>query len=202
MKTESGVYILELGSGNVDLVRDPSRPSRIAAVKVGNTCNEGTLAHQVYVCSKILNLQVDDRRPPVLEERQPIATCSPLGDTVGSHRNCSGGGLFIDACNTTEDALLVRSHISESKEIAPPIPLLEAGKALTMVSASVKLNNTKCEPYAVLHLNGSSGSVTDGFSTALKRHRPLMRQFHVTKNLNRVHARSLSEGPWWTDRRR
>ncbi len=42
------------------------------------------------------------------------------------------------------------SRISESKEIAEPIPPLEADKALTMVSASVKLNDTKCEP--VMHL--------------------------------------------------
>ncbi len=111
-----------------------------------------------------------------------MATCSPLGRTVGSHRDCSVGGLCVDASNTTNYELFVMSRISESKEIAEPIPPLEAGKALTMVSASVKLNDTKCEP--VMHLKYSSGSIPDGCSTALKRHRPLMRQFYVTKNLN------------------
>ncbi len=77
---------------------------------------------------------------------------------------------------------MVRSHISEFNEIAEPIPPLEAGEVLTMISAPVKFNNTKCEP--VMHLKCSSGSVPDSCSTALKRHRPVMRQFRITENLN------------------
>ncbi len=111
-----------------------------------------------------------------------MATCSPLGGTVGCPKGCSGGGLCIDASNKIKDKLLVRSLISESKEIVEPIPPLETGKVLTMVSASVKLNDTKCGP--VMHLKCLTGLVPDRCLSALKRHRPLMRQFGVTDNLN------------------
>ncbi len=72
---------------------------------------------------KSVNLHADDRLPPVLEERQPMATCSPLGGTVGCPKDCSGGGLCINASNQIKDKLLVRSLISESKEIVEPIPV-------------------------------------------------------------------------------
>ncbi len=111
-----------------------------------------------------------------------MTTCSPLGGTVGCPKDCSRGELCIDASNKIKDKLLGRSHISESKEIAETIPPLEAGKALTMVSAPVKLNDTKCEPD--MHLKCSPGSVPHRCSTALKRHMPLMRQFRVTEKLN------------------
>ncbi len=124
-------------------------PPRTAAVKVGNSCQEGTLAHRVYVCPKILNLPVDDRRPPVTGKRQPMAMCSPLFGTIGSPRGCSGGVLCIDASNTIQDEQWVRSQVSGPKEIIDPeesIPPLEVGKAVTMVSTSVKLNDNQCEP--------------------------------------------------------
>ncbi len=117
---------------------------------------------------KPVNLHADDRLPPVLEERQPVATCSPLGGTVGCPKDCSGGGLCIDASNKIKDKLLVRSLISESKEIVEPIPPLEAGKVLTMVSASVKLNDTKCGH--VMHFKCLRGLVPVRCLTALKRH--------------------------------
>ncbi len=103
-----------------------------------------------------------------------MTTCSPLGGTVRCLKDCSGGELYIDASNKIKDKLLVRSLISESKEIVEPTPPLEAGKVLTTVSACVKLNVTKCGP--VVHLKCLPDLVPDRCLTALKRHRPLMRR--------------------------
>ncbi len=65
MKAKLGVNMLDLGSGNIDVLRDPSHPPRIAVLKVGNSCSDSTLAHQVHVRPKFVNLQADDRGPPV-----------------------------------------------------------------------------------------------------------------------------------------
>ncbi len=94
-----------------------------------------------------------------------MATCSPQGGTVGCPKDCSGGGLCIDASNKIKDKLLVRSLFSESKEIVEPTPPLEAGMVLTMVSASVKPNETKCGP--VMHLKCLPGLVPDRCLTPL-----------------------------------
>ncbi len=110
-----------------------------------------------------------------------MATCSPLCGIVGSPRDCSGGGLCIDASNTTKDELLGRSHISEPKEITESMPPLKADKALSRASASVKLKDNQCEP--AMHIENLVDSVPDCQSMALKRHRPLERQFVATENL-------------------
>ncbi len=110
-----------------------------------------------------------------------MATWSPLCANVGSTRDCSGGGLCIDAINTTKDELLGRSHISESKEITEPMPPLKAGKTLSRASASVKFKDNQCEP--AMHLESLVNSVPDCQSMALKRHRPLERQFVATETL-------------------
>ncbi len=73
-----------------------------------------------------------------------MAMCSPLGGTIGSSRGCSGGVLCIGAINTILDKQVFRSHASESKDIIDAeesIPPLEVGKAVTMVSTLVKLND-------------------------------------------------------------
>ncbi len=74
--------------------------------------------------------------------------CSPLVGTIGSPRGCSGGVLCIDASNAIQDEQLFRSQVSKSTEIIDPeelIPPVEVGKALTMVSTSVKLDDNQCE---------------------------------------------------------
>ncbi len=104
-----------------------------------------------------------------------MATCSPLCGIVGSPRDCSGGGLCIDASNTTKDELLSLIEITE------PMPPLKAVKALSRASASVKFKDNQCEP--AMHLESLVDSVPDCQSMALKRHRPLERRFVATETL-------------------
>ncbi len=157
---KSDFNMLSHNSGYEKSLRESFRPPRIAAAKIDYSCGDGTLAHSAHVRLNLLDHLTGDRRQPIKETEQPMPTHSPLGGTIKGPSGCRRGWLRTDATNLTKGELEVRSYVSDSIEInddEEPIPQLEAGKAVTMVSKSVKLNNYQCEP--VMYFKRSFGSV-------------------------------------------
>ncbi len=119
--------------------------------------------------SLTLRPMIEGRRLQKIDNLWQRALCG----TKGSPRGCSEGGLCIDGIRRTQGERLVRSHVSDSSEIADPeepILPLEFCMAPTKVIASVKLNNNQCEP--IKRSKRSLGTVPDSFFNDIESHRP------------------------------